>query len=138
MTGVRWRKDEGFEGQCEDCREWWPIDVDFFTPSHGMRICRACFLERRRQRESGRSRRVIFMTPETLAKKRARDNERKRRERLDPERGDKLRERERIAQRQYFERNKDKMRAARRAYYERVVGHVPKAGIGRPRKDVAA
>jgi hypothetical protein len=140
MTGVRWREDTGFEGKCDDCREYWPLDVEFWSLKHGLVRCHACHLEVRRQRESGR-RRTAFMSPEALARKRARDNERKRQERMDPERGDRLRERERLAQRRQYERNRAAQLARRRDYYARQAaaeGREVRVGFGRPRlEDVA-
>lgn len=42
MTGVRFRTASGFEGRCDMCREWWPIDTEFWDPKHGLSRCRAC------------------------------------------------------------------------------------------------
>jgi hypothetical protein len=46
MTGVRWRRDVGpdggFEGQCEACLEWWPLDLEFWYPRRSLRHCRDC------------------------------------------------------------------------------------------------
>ena len=46
MTGVRWT-GEGFEGRCDACLEWLPLEPDTrhdFWPvkGRGLRICRAC------------------------------------------------------------------------------------------------
>ena len=47
MTGVRFREG-GFEGRCETCREYWPLDSAFWRihPNVGWRRCRACVNER--------------------------------------------------------------------------------------------
>ena len=46
MTGVRWRPDTGFEGKCDRCLEWWPLnDRTCWSPSNGMKRCRACLSE---------------------------------------------------------------------------------------------
>ena len=45
MTGVRWRPDTGFEGKCDRCLEWWPLDRTCWFPDHGMKRCRACLSE---------------------------------------------------------------------------------------------
>lgn len=42
MIGVRYREDVGFEGMCDYCTEWWPIDLAFWWPKQGYRKCRAC------------------------------------------------------------------------------------------------
>lgn len=47
MTGVRFR-DDGWEGRCDVCREWLPLDAEFWRThrSVGWRRCRACVNER--------------------------------------------------------------------------------------------
>jgi hypothetical protein len=46
MRDVRYRADSGFEGKCEACREWWPIDPECWQVSRAaFRICRACVAE---------------------------------------------------------------------------------------------
>lgn len=46
MTGVRWREDTGFEGRCDYCREYWPLDVEFWQVTKvSMRMCKACIRE---------------------------------------------------------------------------------------------
>ena len=44
MTGVRWREDVGFEGRCEQCREWWPITGEHWNAARhgGWKRCKAC------------------------------------------------------------------------------------------------
>lgn len=41
MKGVRWR-EEGWEGLCEACLDWWPLELDFWAPRYGTRKCKAC------------------------------------------------------------------------------------------------
>lgn len=53
MTGVRYR-EEGWEGQCFYCREWWPLDLSCWQPKNGLRRCRACWREYSRGKEAGR------------------------------------------------------------------------------------
>ena len=55
MTGVRWREDTGFEGRCEYCRSWWPLEVSNWRPRGGLRRCAACYREYHRLKEAGRS-----------------------------------------------------------------------------------
>lgn len=47
MRGCRFRADTGFEGQCDRCRQWWPLDADSWTFASGFRRCRACVAELR-------------------------------------------------------------------------------------------
>lgn len=47
MRGVR-LATEGWEGQCDKCRQWWPLDVENWIPRFGMRRCRACHNEERK------------------------------------------------------------------------------------------
>lgn len=47
MKGVRLRL-EGWEGQCDSCRQWWPLEEDHWIPKDGMAKCRACHNEVRR------------------------------------------------------------------------------------------
>lgn len=44
MNGVRVRDGE-FEGQCEYCREYVPLTMEFWYPRNGLRRCRACLQE---------------------------------------------------------------------------------------------
>lgn len=134
---VRHRADTGFEMKCSDCRDYWPLDLEFWSPEAGMVRCRACLLDRRAQleRKRARSRLVRLMTPEQVARKRLMDNDRKKREREDPVRGDRLRAREREAQQRFYEKHRSDYLERRRNYYERTVGHPPTPGIGRPRVD---
>jgi hypothetical protein len=48
VRGVRFR-EEGWEGQCDQCRQWWPLDTEAWRPKHGLRVCYACNRESRRQ-----------------------------------------------------------------------------------------
>lgn len=54
MNGVRFRED-GFEGVCEGCHEWYPIDQEFWPVWRGFRFCRACYLETRRLTDNNRA-----------------------------------------------------------------------------------
>lgn len=55
MTGVRWRPDTGFEGQCDECGEWWPLaDTVSWVPRQGLKRCRACLAERQRIKNAKR------------------------------------------------------------------------------------
>ena len=45
MRGARWREDTGYEGQCDRCRQWWPLDDDSWVKKTGFRRCRACLTE---------------------------------------------------------------------------------------------
>lgn len=51
MTGVRWRPDTGFEGKCDRCLEWWPLnDATCWAPKHGLKRCKACLAELQAER----------------------------------------------------------------------------------------
>lgn len=65
MTGVRLRP-EGFEGKCDACHEWWPLERAFWQPNSGLRRCAACVIERRPVRE---------IPPEVLEARRAYNRE---------------------------------------------------------------
>jgi predicted RNase H-like nuclease len=54
MTGVRFREDTGFEGRCDYCLSWWPLDREFWYPVHGMRRCRACLSDLQRRKNAVR------------------------------------------------------------------------------------
>lgn len=138
-SGIRYRDDVGFEARCGDCRTYWPLDLEYWDPAHGMVRCRGCHRDSRRARDRGRTYVPAWMlTPERLAKKRAMDNARKKREREDAVRGPLLRERERLTRQRFYERDPEASRERRRDYYERLVGHPPTPGIGRPRVERAA
>jgi hypothetical protein len=47
MRGVRYT-EIGWEGQCDKCRQWWPLDTESWRPRTGMRRCYACLKEERR------------------------------------------------------------------------------------------
>lgn len=131
MIGVRFREDTGFEGRCERCREFWPLDAEFWRLSRGLRRCRGCWRETEAEYE--RRRPPIMRTAEAVARKRSRDNERKRLERLDPARRPIILARQRESQRSHYERRRGEVLATRRAAYAARVGHEPRPGIGRPR-----
>lgn len=54
MKGVRFRED-GFQGRCEYCNSWWPLEVEFWYPKSGLQRCKACNAEYHRLHEQGRS-----------------------------------------------------------------------------------
>jgi hypothetical protein len=137
MTGVRYREDIGFEGRCDYCREWWPLEDDFWRLGRSFRKCRACHNDDQRVYDQ-KKRATIYRSPEAIARRRAADNERKRRERLDPVKGEALRARQREAQRRFYGRNRLRVLAHHRATYAERVGHQPTPGIGRPRLEEAA
>lgn len=37
----------GWEGQCDNCRQWWPLDLDNWKPKAGLRQCVVCVREDR-------------------------------------------------------------------------------------------
>lgn len=41
MTGVRYG-ELGFEGRCDGCSLYWPLDAEFWPRGRGLRHCRAC------------------------------------------------------------------------------------------------
>jgi hypothetical protein len=47
MRGVR-LTEIGWEGQCDKCRSWWPLDTENWKPRTGLRQCYACIKERSR------------------------------------------------------------------------------------------
>ena len=131
----------GMARRCTKCHEWWPDDADFYyeapSRSNPTRQCRACIAEQKAGRPTPLRPKTHGTTIDIEAK-RARDRERKAALRRDPILGDKLRERQRLAQQRFYERNKPSQRARMRAYYERKRGHPPRPGLGRPRLDDAA
>lgn len=131
MIGVRHREDTGFEGRCEECRGWWPLDAEFWLLTKGLRRCRACQNEAKSASERSRERPV--RTAAAIARRRIRDKERKRLERIDPERRPILLARQRETQKRYYERRRTEVLAQHRARYAERVGHEPAPGIGRPR-----
>lgn len=52
-VATRWRDDQ-IELQCPTCREWWPGAKEFWSLSHGMTRCAACWREYKRLHEAGR------------------------------------------------------------------------------------
>lgn len=99
-------RPEGFEGQCEYCRDWWPLTVEFWYPKHGLRRCKACWAAYHRQHEAGRMRNDIIHSLKTQ-----RDRERyyaNRAQRLAANRAWKAANRDRIAayNREYRERRR--------------------------------
>lgn len=135
MTGVRFRHDTGFEMKCPDCRQFWPLDVEFWKLRNFAR-CRACHNDRGRVSDAAYYQRHRDERLAAQVRRRQRDNESKRRSRFDPERRPLVLARGRETQRRYYERKRTEILAARRAQYEARVGHPPTAGIGAPRLEV--
>lgn len=53
MRGVRVREGE-FEGQCAYCREYLPLDAEFWPlRDHGLRRCKACLREYKAIKQRG-------------------------------------------------------------------------------------
>ena len=107
MIGVRFRADLGFEGRCDYCRSWWPIDEEFWQPASGLRRCKACWALYHREHEAGRRKDEIV-----AAMKRQRNRERYHMNKdryLQATRAWKARNRERIAayNKAYRERQRD-------------------------------
>jgi ribosomal protein L35 len=46
VRDVRYRNPDGFEGKCEGCLDWFPIDVEFWPRGRGLRHCRVCEREK--------------------------------------------------------------------------------------------
>jgi hypothetical protein len=53
--GVRHSRENGFEMWCFRCREWWPLDIEFWYPALGLNRCRACIAEAARESRDGRA-----------------------------------------------------------------------------------
>ena len=103
--GVRFRDDE-FEAKCDYCLEWWPLDLDYWLPSHGFRKCHACirdqktaYMARRRQDPEVRARDRAVSTANRAAKTAA-----------DPDHAKRV-------QHEWYVRNAERKRAKRRARY---------------------
>lgn len=141
MTGVRWRDDTGFEGQCEVCREYWPLDQEFWQLPKGFRRCRACHLEARARRERAKyaeTHGAAYKTPRARAMRRERDRRYKAEARRDPERRPHILERQRLATRKHYETKRAEVLARRRELYASKLDRPLMPGIGRPRLEDAA
>lgn len=101
MNGVRWRV-EGFEGQCNACLEWLPLETEFWSPKFGLSKCRTCHQEIDRQRAAA--------------------------ERADPVRGKELRVYSRDMKRVYYHADPEKFREKGRENYAK---HKPRAAAYR-------
>lgn len=139
---IRIHPELGEERLCVTCKEWWPTDREFWKLDANGRIlfrsCRSC----RWEKERGRA---IPIRPTThrrsgidVEAKRARDRQRKRDVRRDPVLGDKLRARQVMAQRRYYERNRAAVLAAHRERYAQSLDRPVRSGFGRPRMEDAA
>lgn len=49
----RYRNDIGFERRCPECRDWWPIDLEFWDRRWTAR-CRACIRAWKRENQNRR------------------------------------------------------------------------------------
>ncbi|MCC6311385.1 MAG: hypothetical protein IT345_10765 [Trueperaceae bacterium] len=117
MQGVRFREDVGFEGQCDYCLEYWPIDQEFWYPKHGMRACRGCLREMKKTKLA-----VRRLDPE----KRARDRE------GSYENRELKKDMYREAQQAWYVRNRERLLAEKRAKYRaerEAAGHKPSAPL---------
>ena len=47
-------RDGDFQLRCEYCREWWPLDLEFWYPTNGLRRCKSCTSEYKKLKERGR------------------------------------------------------------------------------------
>lgn len=66
MTGVRWHDELGFQGKCDYCLEWWPLDEEFWQVSkRSFRMCRSCLRDYGRLKQAERRE-----DPETRARDR--------------------------------------------------------------------
>jgi hypothetical protein len=55
VTGVRYREDTGFQGRCDYCLEWWPLDGEFWQISkRSFRMCLACVRDYSRLKQAER------------------------------------------------------------------------------------
>jgi len=120
----------GIVRRCQTCREEWPDTPEFFQKRYAS--CRAC----RKDIANGRAIPLRAMTHgATIDReaKRRRDRERKAALRRDPVLGDKLRARQRAAQRRYYERHWAVCLERSRARYASLVGRPVREGFGRPR-----
>ena len=77
MTGVRWG-EEGMEGRCDGCADYYPLDAEFWPRGRGLRFCRACTNERQRVIAARRRAAQVAYNREGLAANRERVNERRR------------------------------------------------------------
>jgi hypothetical protein len=117
MIGVRFREDIGFEGKCDYCSQWWPLDVEFWRPKAGLRRCHACWRIYHRMHEAGRrTDEAIHEMVKTGARLNYYANREKR---LVANRAWKAANPERVReyQRLWREKNRERVNASSRAYY---------------------
>ena len=129
---VRIDPELGRVRRCRVCREEWPADQEFFRSNAA--TCRACRADLSKARP-------IPLTSVThgkhinLEEKRRRDRERKAALRRDPVLGDKLRARQREAQRRHYEKNRLAVLERHRISYAAKLDRPIREGFGRPRFD---
>lgn len=121
---VRWSRTESeWQYRCSECRSWWPLDFDFWTPTHGMARCKACWAEyqRRYQAERRSDETVVVGIRAAQRAKYAATRDVKNAS----TRAWKARNRERIRayQREYYAKNRDRMLEYRRRYDAKARGN---------------
>jgi len=84
VTGVRWRSDTGWEGRCNECCDWWPLDHEFWYPRQGLARCRACqnLAQRRSERRIRAEEQDVIRAADRRRYRREWESERRKRERL--------------------------------------------------------
>jgi hypothetical protein len=133
------RREDPLLGPVRRCSldgEWWPEDPAFWTYRPDGRIhgsqCRACRNDRRRRRPVPRKMTTHGSEP-NKERKRQMDKDRKRALRQDPVLGEKLRARQREAQRRYYERHRLEVLEQHRERYAAKLDRPVRIGFGRPR-----
>ena len=117
--------------RCRECREVWP-DEPLFYERRGYASCNACRSDRAKGRAIPR-RPVTHGAFVDFENRRRRDRERKAALRRDPVLGDKLRTRQRAAQKRYYERHRAACLERTRARYAAALDRPVREGFGRPR-----
>jgi hypothetical protein len=105
--GIRYSPIDGWEMFCLACREWWPLDLEFWYPKHGTGRCIACI--RTAQRAKYRVSRIT-RTPEQAARAR----------RYQEQYRLVAAETKREYNRRYREAHRDELNDRQRAYYQRT------------------
>lgn len=136
MNGVRWSEEIlGYEGKCDECKEYWPLERGvFWKPHAGLRRCAACIREDNTRRARAAYIAKRGRSPEAYARHLARDREYKRLARNDPAKRAYILARQRAAQKRYYEKNRESESLRERARRDAKRGGPPRPGVGRPRK----
>lgn len=116
--------------RCVVCRDEWPADPEFFK--HGSVTCKACRADMTNDRPIAKKTATHGPTFD-LEKKKRKDRERKAALRRDPILGEKLRERQKLAQRRFYERNRMTILERHRQSYAEKLDRPVREGFGRPR-----